>query len=348
MKRLFSFLLVLILATVFLPCQAEEKYSKTIFGYFDTVVSFMGYTDSQESFDAVCEELTREMKYLHQLFDGYNSYPGQHNLWYVNHHAGEAPVKVDDVLFDLLQKCQALQKTPGYEKVNVAMGTVLSLWHNAREEGALPDRTALQAATQHTDFSKIILNEEEKTVFFADPKIRLDLGAVAKGYAADRLKAVVEDKMPSFLISLGGNVYAGDAPLDGRKKWGVSVQCPDGVAPIQFGGDMLDVFYVNRMSLVTSGDYQRYMEIDGKRYHHIIDPDTCMPANHLRAVTIVCENGFLADYLSTLLFLLPYEEGVTLIESIPDAGALFVLADGSVTMTENLHAIAYSHGATAR
>ena len=348
MKRLFSLLLVLLMIFPHPIAMAETKYSRNIFGYFDTVISLMGYTDSQEEFDRVCDEAAQQLKYLHQLFDGYNSYPDLHNLWYVNRHAGSSPVQVDQPFFDLLSRAKEMQSKPGYEKVNIAMGAVLVLWHEAREEGVLPDAKALEEASRHTDLSQVILDEENRTVYFADPLIRLDLGAVAKGYAADYVKALLEEKMPSFLISLGGNVYAGDAPLDGRKRWGVSVQCPDGVPPIQFGSDMLEVFYTTRMSLVTSGDYQRYMEVDGVRYHHIIDPDTCMPATHLRAVTIVCESGFLADYLSTLLFLLPYEDGMALINSIPDAGALFVLADGSVTMSEALYPMAYTHGAGAR
>lgn len=328
--------------------QGETKFSRNIFGYFDTVISLMGYTDSQEEFDRICDEVTDRLRYLHRLFDGYNSYPGVNNLWYVNRHAGSAPVQVDAPLFSLLKKAKDLQATPGYEKVNIAMGSVLILWHNAREEGVLPSESALKDARLHTDLSQVILDEENSTVFFADPHIRLDLGAVAKGYVADCIKTLLQEKMPSFLISLGGNVYAGEKPLDGRNRWGVSVQCPDGIAPIQPGSDMLEVFYTTNMSLVTSGDYQRYMEVDGVRYHHIIDPDTCMPANHLRAVTIVCESGFMADYLSTLLFLLPVEEGMALIGSIPDAGALFVLADGTVILSENLYPMAYSHGASAR
>lgn len=348
MKRLTALFLLIILAAGLCPAQAENKYSRTVYGYFDTVITLTGYTSSQEVFDAACDEALEELKTLHRLFDGYNSYPSLHNLWYINAHAGKGPVKVDERLFDLLIKCRDMQAKPGHEKVNIAMGRVLALWHDAREEGTLPDTDALSAASLHTDFSKVILDEKEQTVFFADSKIKLDLGAVGKGYAADRVKKILYDKMPSFLINLGGNVYAADPPLDGRKKWGISVQCPDGVPPVQPGSDRLDVLYARNLSLVTSGDYQRFMEIDGIRYHHLIDPSTLWPASHLRAVTVACESGFEADFYSTLLFLLPLEEGIALVEELPHVEALFVSADGSLTYSRGLQELSQVHGASAR
>ncbi len=348
MRKWFSALLVLVCLAGSIPCRAETKFSRNIFGYFDTVITLMGYTDSQAEFDQVCDAVSQELKTLHRLFDGYNSYPDLHNLWYLNRYAAKGPVEVEEPLFDLLLRCKEMHQMPDHDKVNVAMGSVLSLWHDAREEGVLPDEASLSAAALHTDFSNVILDEENRTVYFSDPKLKLDLGAVGKGYAGDYVKSLLEEKMPSFLISLGGNVYAGDAPLDGRKKWGISVQCPDGVPPIQYGSDRLDVLYATRLSLVTSGDYQRYMEVDGVRYHHLIDPETLFPASHLRAVTVVCESGFLADYYSTLLFLLPFMQGAELVHSLPDVEALFVLADGSIYYSDGLKPMAQSHGATAR
>ena len=348
MKRWIAVLLALVMLLASLPGFAEDKYSTLLFDYFDTATSFMGYASSQQEFDSAVALVEKELSYLHQLFDGYHLYGEMHNLRYVNENAGKAPVQVDAPFFTLLSLCKEMYEKPGFNRVNIAMGSVLSLWHDARETGILPERSALENAALHTDFSKVILDRENSTVYFEDPLVKLDLGAVAKGYAADHIRRVIEPILPSFLISLGGNVYAGEKPLDGRKKWGVSVQCPDGIPSIQPGSDILEVLYDTHMSFVTSGDYQRFMEVDGVRYHHIIDPVTLLPASHLRGVTIVCESGFMADYLSTLLFILPYEEGLALIESIPQAGALFITADGTVSMTDSVAAIAYTHGASAR
>lgn len=346
MKRWIAILLLAVLLLGVLPAKAENKYSRNIFGYFDTVTTVMGYTDSQEKFDRICTQTEKQLEYYHRLFDGYHSYPDMHNLWYLNQYAAAAPVQVDDAFFALLSACKDMQTA--HSKVNIAMGSVLALWHDAREAGILPSADSLAAANLHTDFSCVELDAENKTVFFADPELKLDLGAVAKGYTADQVKEYLYAQMPSFLISLGGNVYAGDPPLDGRKKWGVSVQCPDGVTPMQPGTDRSEVLYVRNLSVVTSGDYQRYMTVDGVRYHHLIDPDTLMPASHLRAVTVVCENGFQADFMSTLLFLLPFEEGMALVNSMDDTEALFILQDGSVVLSPGLKEMALSHGASAR
>ena len=347
MKRFFALMIcAVMLCCILTAAPAESKFSRNIFGYFDTVTTIMAYVNTQEEFDHLCVVAEKEMDYLHRLFDGYNGYEGMHNLWYLNRHAAKAPVQVDEPLFDLLLKCRDMQAQ--YSKVNIAMGSVLILWHNARETGVLPQKEALEAAALHTDFSNVVLDEENRTVFYTDPELKLDLGAVAKGYAADRIRAQISKECPSFLISLGGNIYAGDPPLDGRKKWGVSIQCPDGVVPMQFGTDRVEVLYVRNLSVVTSGDYQRYMTVDGVRYHHLIDPATKMPATHLRAVTVVCESGFQADFFSTLLFLLPYEDGMKLVHNTPGTEALFILADGSVILSPGLEEMALSHGASAR
>lgn len=347
MKRLVAVMIFAVMLCCFITsAPAESKYSRNIYDYFDTVTTIMAYVNTQDEFDHLCILAETEMDYLHRLFDGYHGYEDMHNLWYLNHHAAISPVQVEEPLFDLLIKCRDMQAK--YKKVNIAMGSVLSLWHDARESLVLPQKEALDIAAQHTDFSNVILDEENKTVFFADPQLKLDLGAVAKGYAAERIQARLTEKCPSFLISLGGNIYAGDPPLDGRKKWGVSIQCPDGVVPMQFGTDRVEVLYVRNLSVVTSGDYQRYITVDGVRYHHLIDPATNMPASHLRAVTVVCESGFQADFFSTLLFLLPYEEGMALVNQTPEVEALFILADGSVVLSPGLEKMALSCGASAR
>lgn len=347
MKRLVAVMICAVMLCCFITAApAESKYSRNIFGYFDTVTTVMAYVNSQEEFDQLCALAENEMDYLHKLFDGYNSYSDMHNLWYLNRYAAKEPVQVEEPLFDLLLKCRDMQAQ--YSKVNIAMGSVLSLWHDARETGVLPTKEALEAAAVHTDFSDVIFNEENRSVYYEDPRLKLDLGAVAKGYCADRIQALITPRCPSFLISLGGNIYAGDPPLDGRKKWGVSIQCPDGVMPMQFGTDRVEVLYVRNLSVVTSGDYQRFITVDGVRYHHLIDPATLMPATHLRAVTVVCESGFQADFFSTVLFLLPFEEGMELVQKTPGMEALFILADGSIALSPGLEEMALSHGASAR
>jgi thiamine biosynthesis lipoprotein len=212
--------------------------------------------------------------------------------------------------------------------VDVTLGAVLSMWHEARESAladpdtaALPDDAALQEAAQHRGFDRVEIDQDASTVRITDPLLRLDVGAVAKGYAAER---VSENAPEGYLISVGGNVRAIGTKADGSN-WIVGVQDPD-------GEDYLQALSVADLSVVSSGDYQRYFTVDGKRYHHIIDPDTLYPAEYWRAVTVVCQDSGIGDGLSTALFLMTQEDGEALLEKY-DAEALWVAYDGTITYT---------------
>lgn len=349
-KLLALLLCILLACSVLGGCaQAEQqKYSTSFFDVFDTVTTIIGYADSQETFDRVVGEARQQFVRYHQVFDGYNAYDGVHNLYYVNQNAASGPVPAEPELMTLLAWIRDLQ--PSLEgRVNVAMGAVLRLWHDAREAGvALPDEAALREAAEHVDMSQVILDEQAGTVYFADPELSLDLGAVAKGYTAERVAQwMLDSDMPSFIISAGGNVRCGQKPLDGRDRWGISIQDP-GPADGLPGTGYMDVLYLTNLSVVTSGDYQRYYTVDGVRYHHLIDPDTLYPGQHMRAVTIVTQDSGLADALSTAVFLMPYEQGRAFVEALDGVEAYWVLLDGSVQCTDGLRAMLASQGASSR
>lgn len=331
MKRISVLLLAL---CVFLSgCSAGQKepelkqYTATFLTLFDTVTSVVGRAESEEVFQATAQAVHDDLEIYHQLFDIYNSYDGVNNLKTVNDNAGVAPVQVDARIIALLKDCRKYYElTDG--RVNVAMGSALSLWHDARSDGLnnpaearLPDENALKEASLHMDFDDVVIDEAASTVYIADPMLRLDVGAVAKGWAAQR---VAESSPSGLLISLGGNVCAtGPKDADGAP-WVVGVRDPEGEAE-----DFLHTLYVTDQSVVTSGDYQRAYMVDGKLYHHIIDPQTLYPAEYWRSVTIVCRDSGLADVLSTALFLLAYEDGLALLEKC-DAEALWMATDGTL------------------
>ena len=320
------------------------RFSRRQYDIFDTEITLLGYAPSQEAFDRAADDTMAQLRELHQLMDGYNAYGDLHNLYYVNSHAAQEPVEVPPLFFDLLLWCRD-QWRAGYRETNIAMGAVLKLWHDCRTEGLAHPETAripamddLQNAAQHVDFDSLILDEARRTVYFTDPLLRLDLGAVAKGYAADVVLPGLMEEMPSFLLSLGGNVYAGNPPLDGRDHWNVGVQDPKAdAATIALGGtNILDILEVNDLTVVTSGDYWRYYIVDGEKYHHIIDPDTLMPSQKMISVTVACKSSLLADYLSTTLFILSYEDGARLIEGMEGVEVMWVEPDGTIRATPGM------------
>lgn len=355
MKRFLTVLLSLtFVLTAACGCSAQsasyEKYTRYIFDYFDTVTQIIGYAKDSQTFDRVTDAARDELERLHRAFDAYTLYDGVGNVCYVNQNAAAGPVRAEPELIDLLLFCKEQQALfPG--KVNVAMGAVLSIWHDYREEGvALPDMDELQAAAAHCDFDDVIIDEEAGTIYFADPELTLDVGSVAKGFAVERVaQMMLASDMPSFLISAGGNVRTGEAPLDGRLYWGTSIRNPDSdeTDTLSATEGILDVMYFTDGSAVTSGDYQRYYIVDGERYHHIIDPQTLMPSDHVRSVTVYTRDSGMADFLSTTLFLSSYEEGRALADSLEGVEAYWVLPDGSIEMTDGMRSILYSCGASA-
>ena len=326
-KRLLALTLaLLILSGCAVPSHSPElrRYEASFLTLFDTVTTIVGYAESEEAFETVAQDIHDELLAYHELFDIYHDYDGVNNIKTINDNAGGQPVKVDRRIIDLLLFCRELnQITNG--TVDVTMGSVLSLWHQAREKGieypeeaALPEMAALEEAKNHTGFHLLEIDEENCTVRLADPQARLDVGAVAKGYAVQR---VAENAPEGLLLSVGGNVTAtGPKPMD-ESPWVVGVQNPD-------GNDYLHTLYVTDISVVTSGDYQRYFTVDGTVYHHIIDPETLMPGQKWRAVTVLCGDSGLADGLSTALFLMTQEEGTILLEKY-GAEAMWIAPDGT-------------------
>lgn len=330
-KRWLSLSLAVLLTLTGCGARAAEertpkRYEASFLTLFDTVTTVVGYAESEEDFRAVTQRFHDELLEYHQLFDIYNDYEGIVNLKALNDSAGGGAVAVDGRIVDLLLFCRELYESTG-GRVDVTMGSVLSLWHEAREEGvedpeqaALPDIQALRAAAEHTGFDRVVIDEAAATVEITDPNLRLDVGAVAKGYAVER---VCEGLPSGLLVSVGGNVRATGPKPQGDAPWVVGVQDPDGGRE-----DYLHTVYVTDGSVVTSGDYQRYYTVDGVRYHHIIDPDTLFPAGYWRAVTILCDDSGLADALSTALYTLPREAGQALLDRC-GAEALWVDGDGN-------------------
>ena len=309
-----------------------QRYEATYWDVFDTVTTVSGYAAVQAEFDAAAREIHDALLEYHRLYNIYESYDGLRNLKTVNDQAGIGPVPVDTRILSLLQFAQtAWTETGG--RVNAAMGSVLALWHDAREQAledpdraALPDRSALEEAALHTDLSALELDLEAGTAFLTDPDMALDVGALAKGYAVEQVAAAAPDH---FLISVGGNVCATGPKPDGTP-WTVAVENPD-------GGDFLKLLYAEDRSVVTSGDYQRYFELDGVRYHHIIDPDTLEPAAYWRSVTVVADSSAAADCLSTALFTLSQAEGQRLLDQW-GAEALWIGRDGAQVMSPGFSA----------
>lgn len=339
-RRWAALLLALALAAGLAGCGREavrEQYTKTALGPFDTLTVIKGYDVSEEAFSEKAQALLDLLEEYHRLYDIYHTYEGTANLKTVNDRAGVAPVEVDGAILDLLEYgVEAYALTKG--KTNIAMGSVLTLWHDRREEAerdpagaSLPEPADLREAALHTDITGVEIDREAGTVFLSDPEMRLDVGAVAKGYAVDRLaQYAMEQGWTDLLLSVGGNVRTVGGKGDGTD-WKAGIQAPEGWDRAYFC-----LVPLRDLSLVTSGSYQRYYTVDGVRYHHLIDPDTLFPKNTFLSVSVVCKSSTLGDALSTALFNIEAEEGLALIETLEDTEAVWVYPDGSYFCSSGL------------
>ena len=339
-KKIIAILIGTVLLVNLVACSSQKKtrYEGEFLLLFDTVTKIVAYTDSKENFTRYSQLIYDNLKEYHQLYDIYNNYPNINNIKTINDNAGIKPVKVDKKIIDLLVFSKKWYKnTDG--KMNVAFGSVLKIWHKHRTEGledeanaTLPKMDELRKAAKHTDINKLIIDEANSTVFLSDPEMSLDVGAVGKGFATEQVSQIaIKNGFTSGIISVGGNVRTiGNKGVNGEL-WNLGIQNPD----LESKESNIRIVYLEDLSLVTSGVYERYYTVNGKQYHHIIDPNTLFPSEYFTAVTIVCKDSGVADALSTGVFNMPFEKGLKYINSLPDTEALWVMKNGDIKYSAN-------------
>ena len=351
MKKILSITLLISLALSLFSCSFgssdnDAGKSKTIStSYFNTFSVIYAYGENAdtniEKYAAISEEC---LSYYHKLFDIYFEYSGINNIRSINKKAGKEPVKVDRELIDFLLYCKELFTVTG-GKTNIMLGSVLKIWHDAREDAEddfgylspeeLPTRDELNEAMAHTSIDALIIDEEAGTVYISDPKASIDVGAIAKGYTVDILaERLIREGAEHVALNIGGNLRTiGLKP--GGDLWVTGITNPDKEAL-----DSLKCrIQIGEVSVVTSGDYERFFVSADKKYHHIIDPETLFPADYFSSVTIITKNSGLADALSTALFCMSYEDGLALVETLSDVEALWIYKDGEVKHTEGVKII---------
>ena len=317
------------------------RFSANFFDVFDTQTTVIGYAKDQETFDEKVELIEEKLMEYHRLYDIYHTYDDINNLKTINDNAGMEPVLVDTEIINLLKMSREMYDlTSG--RVNVAMGSVLEIWHNHREIGreypekaTVPEMEALLEASEHMNIDNLIIDEEASTVYLKDSEMSLDVGGIGKGYAVQKTAEYAREiGLENALISVGGNTCALGVKQDGTQ-WKIGIQNPD----LESDEAHVAKVCVKDACVVTSGDYQRYYMVDDVKYSHIIDPDTLMPAAYFASVTIIAKDSGMADALSTGVYNMPLEEGMELISKLSDVEALWVQKDGELVYSEGFQAM---------
>ncbi len=332
MKRLLVLLCICGMLFSFVGCaDTVKRFQYTYLDVFDTVTVLQLYATSQQVADDWAAQLHARLSALHNEFSIYDTIQGLQNVKAVNDAVGEAVTVSTDLMRMLQYGKQAYTLTDG--KVNMAMGSVLCLWHQARnaEKPLPPSNAALSAANQHTDITNVVLDTAAGTVQLTDTAMSLDVGAFAKGLAAQWVAQYAVDLgVHSALISVGGNVVAvGDKQ---GKPFIIGIENPKNPQ------EHLLTVDVQNCAVVTSGDYQRYFEVDGVRYHHLIDPDSLQPAQYFASVSVIGPDSGMADILSTALFLMPQQEGAALLKTVEGYEAVWVEHTGDLVYSDGFTA----------
>ncbi len=330
MKKLIIFLLCVMCGgcTINPPSSLDQpkdltRYTNQTYGseYFDTAVVMQTYAEDKSQADELFEKVCEKMKYYTILFDKYNNYENINNVKTINDNAGINPVEVDQELIELLLLAKEYSEMSD-GSFDITIGNLLNIWHEYREEGllknyggqlgAVPTQEELENAAQYRGFEHIIIDEKASTVYIDDPNISIDVGGIAKGFAAQKISDYLEEIYPyAILLSVGeSNIQLIHSKPDGSS-WKVGVRNPEDASD-QNGITILETF--NTSTIVTSGDYQRYyVGEDQEIYHHIIDPTTYYPAKDVRSVAITCNDGGVGDILSTALMIMGAEKGLEFI-----------------------------------
>lgn len=289
-----------------------------------TVVQLSIYHPDQE------EVMDEAIRYIREMEDQLSTNREGSDVYRINHGGGK-PVQVAASTIAILEEAVEMsQSSQGL--FDVSIGAVTNLWQIGSEAARKPSQEEIAAALPLVDYRKIQLDKSQQTVTLP-AGMTLELGAISKGFIADRVKELFASKgITTAIINLGGNVVVmGDSPVS-QDGWQVGVQDPD-----QVRGTTVGSVPQTRHSVVTSGIYERFLEQDGVRYHHILDPATGYPVeNNLSAVTVFSERSVQGDALSTSLFLLGIEKGLDLVNQTEGVEAVFIDKDKGVHLSQGL------------
>lgn len=269
---------------------------------------------------------------IKQLEDRLTVNRAQSEVMSINHAAGKMAVRVSPVVFSLIKQAKAasLLKNSCF---NVAIGPLVKLWKIGFSGHAIPDADKIIQALALTDPLRIILNEDDNSVFLESAGMEIDLGAIAKGYIADLIKALLyQQGIDDALINLGGNVFAIGRSLT-QGAWSVGLQ-----KPFSARDDLLGVINVVNKSVVTSGIYERFFTVNGQVYHHILNPETGYPLdNDLYSVTVISDHSIDGDIYTTLLYGMGVDAGIAYLHTRPDLSAIFVTRDKKIVISSPCH-----------
>lgn len=330
-KKLIFYIAVLLILAVFSLFIFRKKintYSGTMY-YLGTVNEVTLYTKSNEKkADEIlfnCENVIKDID------NKMNPSTLSSDIYKVNENAGKSYTKVSQDTFNVIKAALHFSDlSDGH--FDISVGSLVQLWNIGNEKARVPSQSEINSLLPTINYKNIILDEKNTSIMLKHEGIKLDLGGIAKGYAADKVVEYLEkQKIEGSIVNLGGNIYT-LGTKDGKNKFNIGVQ-----DPTKPRGNAIGSITTTNNSVVTSGIYERYIEKNGKIFHHILSPKTGYPVeNELSSVTIISDNSMDCDALSTTAFSLGTKEGIKLIESLSNTEAIFITKDKEIYLTPGI------------
>jgi len=324
-KIMIVLLSVILMALVllFIDKSTYKEYSKNYF-YMDTYINIkISSVKSKSEMDSIFEDIDYLYSSYHKLSDRYNEYDGIKNIYYLNEvlDDGESTI-IDSRLSDIINiGMEYYDKTDGL--FNIASGNLTVVWKNFIDNcDNLPSNLDV-----NTNINDIVLEGNFYTKYNG---VRLDLGGITKGYVTEIVGNYLEDNgINNYIINAGGNVKVGSA-YD-KEYYVVGITNPDNTS------DIFTKVNINNMSVVTSGNYQRYCELEGNIYSHIINPINKYPSNYIKSVTVIGGSSTMGDIYSTYLYLLPVEEGLEIVNNTTGIEAIWYIEQDNIVRSDGFN-----------
>jgi FAD:protein FMN transferase len=293
--------------------------------HMGTLVSITAVGRTEELASEAITAGFQEVKRLEQLL---STWIRDSELSRVNAAAGRSPVRVSlETMVVVRKSLQIAEMTEG--AFNIAIGPAVDAW-NISAEPRLPTSEELAALKALVDLQNVHTDVWERTIYLQKPGMRIDVGGIGKGYAADQVVTVMKKTgAVAGVVALSGDIKTfGRLPDGGR--------FPVGIKHPRKEGEIFAEIYLQDEAISTAGDYERFFDKDGVRYHHILDPQTLQPARSCQSVSVIAKEGVMADGLDTGIFVLGPERGMELVEQLEDVEAIIVDGQGRVHISSGL------------
>ncbi len=320
-NKLITFFTMLVLLATLTSCKSDTDTSSISDSQFkfNTImtITLYGYNDKN-----IFNEIWTEFDKMESL---YSANLDSSDVSKFNTNKSTSPIKMPKGIVDMVQRANVYSKaTDG--KFDLTIEPVVKLWGISTETPRVPKQEEIDIALPHVNYNNLIADTQNNTLQKSDPDLHIDLGGIAKGYAADQMAAFLKNKgIDRAILNLGGNIYAIGSKA-ANTPWNVGIQ-----NPFEPSGDVVGIIKASEKSIVTSGSYERFFEQDGKTYHHILNTTTGYPVeNELISVSIISDLSVEGDILSTSTFSLGLDEGKKLINSLDHIGAIFITKDKKI------------------